>query len=218
MTQPQSDPAQDVPAALARIAEQTVGLQRQIKHLEDATRNRADMLNEHLSGRIDNLAELTEAKFITYRTLVDAQAAQVALALDASKEAINKAEAATNKAIEKAAEATERRFESVNEFRQTLSDQAGMFMPRSEASQLIAQMTQRTREIADQIPNLMTRTEATAIGARNAERIDEVKSRQDRMEGQDTGTKDNKTSALAIVSMLIGIAGLAVAAALALTR
>jgi chromosome segregation ATPase len=197
MTTPQSDPAQDIPAALARLAEQTVGLQRQIRHLEEA--------NEHLGGRIENLAELTEAKFITYRTLVDAQAAQVALALDASKEAINKAETATGKAIDKAAEATEKRFDAVNEFRAQLSDQATLFMPRAEAQQLIQQMTLRTRELADQIPSLMTRAEALAISDRNSERVQELTDRLNRMEGRDVGVKDNKGAIIAVVAVAVSI-------------
>ncbi len=46
---------------------------------------------------------------------------QIALALTSAEKAVTKAEAAT-----------ERRFESVNEFRQTLSDQAGTFISRAE--------------------------------------------------------------------------------------
>lgn len=50
-------------------------------------------------------------------------------ALQAAKEAVTKAEMAT-----------ERRFESVNEFRQTLSDQAGTFISRTEFNSLKERM------------------------------------------------------------------------------
>lgn len=41
---------------------------------------------------------------------------------------------ASDKAVSKAETATEKRFEGVNEFRQTLADQAGLLMPRAEYS------------------------------------------------------------------------------------
>jgi hypothetical protein len=50
----------------------------------------------------------------------------------AAKETIAVAMTAADKAIVKAETATEKRFDSVNEFRQTLSDQATQFMPRTE--------------------------------------------------------------------------------------
>jgi hypothetical protein len=71
--------------------------------------------------RLNGLDRLTDAKFVTHRTLLDSQAEKVALALAAAKEAINKAEAAT-----------EKRFQSVNEFRETLSDQAATFVNRDQ--------------------------------------------------------------------------------------
>jgi hypothetical protein len=46
--------------------------------------------------------------------------------------AIDAALAAAEKAVTKAEVATEKRFDSVNEFRKTLSDQAGSFMQRGE--------------------------------------------------------------------------------------
>jgi len=47
--------------------------------------------------------------------------------------AVRDALQAAEKAVTKAEVAAERRFEAVNEFRGQLSDQAGTFMPRSEA-------------------------------------------------------------------------------------
>lgn len=68
---------------------------------------------------------LTDAKFVTYRALIDSQAEKVALALASSDKAVGKAEIAT-----------EKRFESVNEFRQTLSDQTSTFPSRVELQAL----------------------------------------------------------------------------------
>jgi hypothetical protein len=47
--------------------------------------------------------------------------------------AVNAALQAAEKAVTKAEAASEKRFESVNEFRETLSDQARTFIPRAEA-------------------------------------------------------------------------------------
>ncbi len=62
------------------------------------------------------------------------------LALANSKEAINKAEVAT-----------EKRFDSVNEFRQTLSDQTATFMPRAEATVTFANMGEKFDALAKDI-------------------------------------------------------------------
>lgn len=102
-----------------------------------------DALRLHLTTRIEanrdrclernvSLSELTDAKFVTFRTLVDSQADKVALALAAAKEAIDKAETAT-----------EKRFDSVNEFRAQLSDQAGTFYPRKEAEQRLTDLREK---------------------------------------------------------------------------
>jgi hypothetical protein len=52
------------------------------------------------------------------------------------KQAIDAALAAAEKAVQKAEMASERRFEGVNEFRQTLSDQAGTFATKDAVNAL----------------------------------------------------------------------------------
>ena len=56
---------------------------------------------------------------------------------EAQSTAIKDALIAAEKAVTKAEVATERRFESVNEFRQTLSDQAAKFVTRTEFHAII---------------------------------------------------------------------------------
>jgi len=67
-----------------------------------------------LSSRLTALSKLSDTRF-------KHQEEMVRVALSAAKEAVTKAEVAT-----------EKRFESVNEFRQTLSDQTSSFIPRAE--------------------------------------------------------------------------------------
>lgn len=73
-----------------------------------------DTLHQHVMAEIRGLD-----RFVNQR--IDAQADKVVLALTAAERAVTKAETAT-----------EKRFEGVNEFRQTLSDQAATFVSRVE--------------------------------------------------------------------------------------
>lgn len=75
-------------------------------------------------------AMLGNERDLRYQQRFDAQTKAIADALQAAKEAVGKAE-----------NATERRFESVNEFRQTLADQARDLMPRLEAEQRLSQLS-----------------------------------------------------------------------------
>lgn len=75
------------------------------------------ILEERLSG----LDRLVEARFVAVSATGEAQADKVVLALAAADKAVLKAEAATSE-----------RFAAVNEFRQTLSDQAGSFINRDQ--------------------------------------------------------------------------------------
>lgn len=202
MTSPQTDPATDVGAALARLAEQTLGLQRQINRIEAGATEQIHTFTNLLREVERRIQDLTDAKFVTYRTLIDSQAEKVALALDATEKAIGKAEAATNKAIDKAEMANDERFKSVNEFRAQQADLIARFMPRTEAVQLAEQATQRIRELAELVPGLATRPEVQLMTDRYSERIGELNDRMNRQEGQAHGAKDNRTGIYAAIAAL----------------
>ena len=194
MTQPQSDPAADIPAALARLAEQAVSFQRQI-----------DNTHTELVNLVRAERELTAAEFVTYRTLIDSQAEKVKLALDASNTAITKQEIVTERALNKQETATEKRFESVNEFRGQLSDLINRLLPRSEAEAIIAGVTARIRELADSAGTAISRQEAVALADRNSERIQELTDRINRAEGANAGAKDNKTGLYAALGFAVSL-------------
>ena len=105
--------------------------------------------------------------------------------------ALRAALAASEKAIGKAEVATERRFESVNEFRQTLSDQARDFMTRTEAIALTERNTERIREQAD--------------------RLQELTNRVNRSEGRGTGITAGWGYLVGGVSLIAIIVGIVVA-------
>lgn len=102
-----------------------------------------------LTEQLSALDRLTDSKFITHRTLLDSQAEKVALAL-----------ASADKAVSKAESATERRFEAVNEFRQTLSDQAALFATRKEVEQLVGSNAEKIASLTDRI----NKTEGRSTG------------------------------------------------------
>lgn len=99
---------------------------------------------------------------------------------DAQNKAMEAALAAAEKAVAKAEVATEKRFDSVNEFRQTLSDQATQFVTRTEYG--------------------------LSMGAMN-ERLSDVKTRLDKQEGKGVGLNAGwlyLTGAVIIVGTIIG--------------
>lgn len=55
--------------------------------------------------------------------------------------------AASEKAVVKAEMATEKRFDSVNEFRDTLRDQASQLLPRAEADSKFAAVNEKFEDI-----------------------------------------------------------------------
>lgn len=83
-------------------------------------------LKEHIETLIDNNDRRYEQRFNDANVAVGA-------ALAAAEKAVAAALAGQKEAVTKAEVAAEKRFESVNEFRNTLSDQQRMLLPRLEA-------------------------------------------------------------------------------------
>jgi hypothetical protein len=94
--------------------------------------------------------------------------------------AINAALLAAEKAVAKAETANERRFEAVNEFRQTLSDQATTFVTKAD------------------------------LDAAN-ERVRDLASRLERMEGQALGSVTARGAMSDSVKVLVGLGTLLIA-------
>ncbi|MBA2682351.1 MAG: hypothetical protein H0U76_28655 [Ktedonobacteraceae bacterium] len=82
----------------------------------------------------EHLLTLITANEIKYSERFDASQNAIHAAFAAQKLAVDTALSAADRAVTKAETAAEKRFESVNEFRQTLTDQAGTFIPRGEAA------------------------------------------------------------------------------------
>jgi hypothetical protein len=116
-----------------------------IKHFNELELSRQRQCEQ----RVEALDRLTEARFVMLRTVMDSHAERAALAL-----------AAADKAISKGDIATEKRFESVNEFRQTLSDQTKTFISRVEFEAL---RDTHAARIAD-LSSRLDKTEGKTVG------------------------------------------------------
>jgi hypothetical protein len=102
-----------------------------------------------------------------------AQQAAISAALASAKEAVTKAETAN-----------ERRFDSVNEFRQTLSDQTNTFLPRPEYE---------------------------AAHSRVVEQVRDLSSRMDREGGADAARATSQARLFAVIASIGGMLGVLVA-------
>lgn len=84
-----------------------------------------------------HLIALIKANDQRYDQRFEAQNNAFNVAFAAEQEFVKAALAAADKAVAKAEGASEKRFDAINEFRQSLSDQARLLMPRSECEKLI---------------------------------------------------------------------------------
>jgi hypothetical protein len=89
----------------------------------------------------DHIVALLDQMDLRYQQRFDAQGQALTAALLSAEKAVQTALVAAEKAVAKAEVATEKRFESVNEFRQTLSDQTASFPSRIELQALAARVT-----------------------------------------------------------------------------
>jgi hypothetical protein len=89
------------------------------------------------------LREVVHLKDAKYETQFKSLEAALQAQLIALRENTALAFTASEKAISKAETASEKRFESVNEFRQTLTDQAATFMQRAQVETLMSNMNEK---------------------------------------------------------------------------
>lgn len=112
-----------------------------------------DTLHAHMVTRYEDLLRLLDERDVAQKIAMNT-------ALTAAEKAVQTAMTAAEKAVAKAEGAAEKRFESVNEFRQTLSDQAGTFTTRMESEQIQA----RVRERLDDVQHRLDLNEGRARG------------------------------------------------------
>jgi DNA anti-recombination protein RmuC len=109
---------------------------------------------------------------------------------EAMQKAVDAAFASSQRAIDKTNEALDKRFEGVNEFRQTLSDQAVTFVTKDSMSAL-------TDKLQASIDN-------------NRRDLDALAKRLDLREGQEAGSKLTTGTLVTIITVGVGVIGLIV--------
>ncbi len=91
--------------------------------------------------------------------------------ISALKENVGTALIASDKAVSKAEVASERRFDGVNEFRQTLSDQAATFLTRNEYNSEHKNLIQKYELISQQFNELRSEMIGRSKGVGNIGQI-----------------------------------------------
>jgi hypothetical protein len=84
---------------------------------------------------------------LRYQQRFDAQQKALEAALLAQEKAVQTAMIAAEKAVAKAEVAAEKRFDSNNEFREQLRDQASTLMPRAEAENRLASLSEKIDDL-----------------------------------------------------------------------
>lgn len=144
-------------------------------------------LKDSITDRLDGTRALIDANDLRYQQRFDAQTKALDAALAAAKEAVQTALAAAEKATVKAEVAADKRFDAVNEFRQTLSDQAREFVRADYMLQAFEGRDQLIQALSDRIRELELARSATA--------------------GQQAGVQGKVTDQRAQLAAYLGVAG-----------
>jgi hypothetical protein len=150
MTHPpkQGQPRHLTPPELGRDLSESYPSDHRVPLLDYFSRLLWEMELRH-DQHIEALDRLIDVRLTELRALIDSHAMNVSVALTSADKAVSKAEAAT-----------ERRFESVNEFRQTLSDQTKNFIGKVEFEALREASAARIADLSSRLD----KTEGKAVG------------------------------------------------------
>jgi hypothetical protein len=116
-----------------------------------------DTLRQFMQKQLDDQRSLLDERYATQTKALDA-------AFKAAEQAVQTALASAEKAVTKAETAAERRFESVNEFRQTLTDQAATFITRAEAEVHFAALAEKLDALATRLDKTEGRSSGLNAG------------------------------------------------------
>jgi hypothetical protein len=114
-----------------------------------------DTLHRHLIARIDNLEKRLEERDQDSKRAIerefDAHRVLTSVQIESAEKAVSTALASAEKAVQKAETANEKRFESVNEFRAQLTDQASLFLPRTEYASNHENLVERVSDLTNRM-------------------------------------------------------------------
>lgn len=177
------------------------------------------------TARNEATRAFTEAEAHNTQRYDSLRSANEAVALSAEK-AVSAALASADRAVQKAEASSERRFESVNEFRNTLADQAATLLPRAEGEARIRALSEKIDDASARVASLVTRGEhevlATVIrslelSVKDAVRREDLKPISDaidKLRDANAGAAGKSTAFSQIVT--VGLAALAIVVSLGL--
>lgn len=139
---------------------------------------------------------------IAARALADQEALrdQMGERLESLRRELQSATSNQKEAVQKAENATERRLEGMNEFRNALSDQGKLMMPRREYEQAHQEIVRQVAQLREDISELRTNV---AVGPAS---LAKLQSFTDTQTGARQGAVDYRTTMLAVLLVLVGIA------------
>jgi hypothetical protein len=165
---------------LACANERLLLLQAEMDRRMETVRREAASLQAQLSQRLDSAEKANVTAAATLQIQIDQRFATEEtarqVALDTATTAVHSALEAARTAVDKAELATERRFEGVNEFRQTLTDQAATFPSRDETNVRFEALSAIAGRYAESVKDLELRltsrldTLTAGLSGRNTER------------------------------------------------
>jgi hypothetical protein len=146
----QQSAAQHEAAEAAQVANLAAAMQLQLDQRFTAMQDGTRLIQEEMDRRMQNLKDLLDERY-------QAQTRSFEEQRDSALGAVNAALFSAREAVAKAETATEKRFESVNEFRQTLTDQAAQFPTRQEVSAQMQTVSAATSRNSDAIKDIELR-------------------------------------------------------------
>jgi hypothetical protein len=143
-----------------RYQQRAEAQQRAVEVALETVQLRTNESTDSLRRSVENLAMLTEAKFVTFRALIDSQTEKTALALSAADKAVSAALAAAEKAVGKSETSNEKRFEQLATVTTNSMDQQKLFVTRSEVDTMRVGLGEKI----DALKEFSLRTEGRGAG------------------------------------------------------
>lgn len=173
--------------------------------LAQAIREGDERLREHISNQVAQINATLESGELLEIERIRAVHDQLVALIEGVTREFGQAQNAAQAAVAKAEQAQQRVNEGQNEFRQTLSDQATLLMPRKESEARHDETGRQIREMRDEMSTLRT---ALAVGPSG---LGLLEGRVDRSEGRRDGTAAIAASLIAVAGVLAVAAGVIVA-------
>jgi hypothetical protein len=194
-------------------------LDREILRLRELCDEKFNAVNSLIARSIEQLEMYYRDRGnefdLRYQQRFDAQQQALSAALVAGEKAVNAALISAERAVAKAESAAEKRFESVDEFRQTLTDQAQTFLTRVEGEARFESATEKVQSNSGQISKIELELRTTLADTVRRNDLQPINNAIDKLrEGASTSGGRSQAIAifgsgsLAVLAILVSIIGI----------